>query len=59
MDPIKQLKQNILEEYKIFLKNAHCGKIVNYDHIMNMIYYLETQGDVMNSEFIYSKLINK
>lgn len=59
MDPIKQLKQCILEEYKIFLKNAHCGKMIDYTHIMNMICYLETQGDIINSEFVYSKLMNK
>lgn len=59
MDPIKDLKMKVIEEFMRFMEATSLG--LHYDHsrIIDKISFIEYADEIKNAEFIYQYLMNK
>ena len=55
---IAVVKNEIMKEFEHFHKSMKVGKKLSYEHIMDMILFVEMCGELDNIEYIYSYLIN-
>lgn len=58
VDATNLLKQNIIQQYKLYTKRLNKGYRDKYTNILNMISFLEITKYLDNNQYIYEKLIN-
>lgn len=59
MDPIKDLKMKVIEEFMRFMKATNLGLQYDYNRIIDKISFIEYSEEIKNADFIYQYLMNK
>ncbi len=59
MDPIKDMKMKVIEEFMRFMKAANLGLRYDYVRIMDKISFIEYSEEIKNADFVYQHLMNK
>ena len=52
------VKDKVISEYNYLISRLEIGYKPEYDHILNMILFIETAGFIDNNEIILKKLLN-
>lgn len=55
----KEIKLKIIQEYKNYLKGLFVGKNYDYQHILDMINFVEVSEYTKNPEIIKSYFLHK
>lgn len=56
---VQEMKHAVIKEYQKYLKNLFLGIQTDYQHILDMINFIEVGEVVDNPEMIANYLINK
>lgn len=54
---MRTLKHKVIEEYKKLIASMNVGKQMNYDHILDMICFIEVNCHLDQPEFIKEHLL--